>query len=73
MDRYCVNIDGISDEILAFFGYRLVDENEEFKFYQDKYAEDHIVEKAHPLLYVEDINDALSLNSNIIRLPETDL
>ena len=66
MESFCVDITGISDVILAFLGYQLIDENEEYKTYRDKYAENHLVEKALPRLYVDDLNDALSLKGNII-------
>jgi hypothetical protein len=71
MASYCVNIKGISDEILEQFGYRLIDENDEFKRYEDKYMEPHLVEKAWPLLYVEDMNDHRQLSDlRVVELPE---
>ena len=55
-----VSIDGISDEYLAFLGYDLVIEDEEFKMYKDKAGDEHIVRKdAKPYLYMDDINDAM--------------
>jgi hypothetical protein len=70
MTQYCVDISGIGDDILDFLGYHLADETDQFKVYRDKYAEDHIVFKARPLLYVEDANDALVLRSKrVINLP----
>ncbi len=71
MARFAVNISGISDETLSFFGYELQDENDVFKIYCDKYLEDHIVKKELPFLYVEDINDATFLASKaVIALPD---
>lgn len=71
MARFCVDISSIPDETLAFFGYDLRDENDEFKIYVDKYLEDHIVEKAKPRLYVEDVNDAAYMASrSVTALPD---
>jgi len=56
---------------LEFFGFVLVDEDDEFCIYLCK-GEKHIVEKANPFLYVEDINDANYLRSREkIAVPET--
>lgn len=71
MAKFAVNISRISDETLSFFGYELQEDNAEFKVYTDKYLESHIVEKARPLLYVEDINDAAYLAAKaVIALPD---
>jgi|GEM_PF-5488652 len=71
MARFAVNISGIPDETLSFFGYDFQEENDEFKIYIDKYLEAHIVKKAHPFLYVEDINDSVYLASRaVIALPD---
>lgn len=71
MAKFCVDISAMDDASLAFYGYRLDDESEEFKVYKDKHYEDHIVSKARPLLYVEDVNDAVYLAAGIvIALPD---
>lgn len=71
MARFAVNIGNIPDDTLAFFGYTLIRENSEFKVYSDKYLEDHIVAKAKPLLYVEDVNDAAYMAaSDVIAIPD---
>jgi hypothetical protein len=70
MARFCVDISHLTDEMLSFFGYDIRDENDEFKIYTDKSLEDHIVEKARPRLYVEDVNDAVYLAAtNVVALP----
>ena len=71
MAKFCVNIGAHNDKTLEFFGYRFIRENDEFKVYQDKHLEDHIVAKARPLLYVEDVNDAAYLAANeVVALPD---
>jgi hypothetical protein len=71
MARFAVNISDIPDETLSFFGYEFQEETDEFKIYIDKYREPHIVQKARPLLYVEDINDSVYLASSaVIALPD---
>lgn len=58
---FYVRIDGISDEDLEFFGYVLVEENDNFKFYRDYRLEEYVVHKANPHLFVDDVNDAVAL------------
>jgi hypothetical protein len=71
MAKFCVDISHLDDRTLGFFGYTLVDENDEFKIYQDKNREDHIVAKAHPRLYVEDVNDAVYMSSpSVVAIPD---
>lgn len=71
MAKFCVDISDMDDASLAFYGYRLDEENEEFKVYKDKHYEDHIVSKTRPLLFVEDVNDAVYMASRtVIALPE---
>jgi hypothetical protein len=71
MARFCVDISHLTDENLEFFGYQVVSENEEFKVYTDKNLEDHLVRKSSPLLYVEDINDAVYMSAiSVVALPD---
>jgi hypothetical protein len=57
MQRYYVNISGITQEFLDFLGYIVICENEEFKILSNK-GTLHIVDKSRPRLYVDDKNDA---------------
>ena len=71
MAKFCVDISQSDDASLSFFGYRLEEESEEFKVYKDKHFEDHIVSKGRPLLYVEDVNDAVYMAAKaVIALPD---
>lgn len=71
MATFCVDISQLDDRTLAFFGYRFVEENQEFKVYVDKFGEDHIVSKTRPRLYVEDVNDAAYMTAeHVIALPD---
>lgn len=71
MARFCVDISHLDDRVLGFFGYELVEENEEFKIYEDKEGSDHIVDKARPRLYVEDVNDAVYMSAtSVVALPD---
>jgi hypothetical protein len=66
---FAVEISGIPDGLLEFVGYVLVEENEEFKVYRDKYMEDHIVRKSDSLLYVDELDEAQALSAGrIVRL-----
>jgi hypothetical protein len=60
---FAVDISGIADQSLEFVGYFLVEENEEFKIFRDKYGEDHIVQKSDGLLYVDELDQAQSLGA----------
>jgi hypothetical protein len=58
---FAVEITGVTDKQLEFIGLYLVEENEEFKVYRDKYMEDHIVDKADGLLYVDELDEAQAI------------
>lgn len=62
MGRFFVRVLGVSDDVLGFLGFRLVDEDGEFKVYEDLSGKDHIVEKTNPFIYVTDFNDAQHLS-----------
>ena len=55
---YYVDISEVPEDTLEFLGYYCLAQNEEFKFYRDVYGDEHVVEKAHPFIYMEDVNDA---------------
>ena len=55
---YYVDISEVPEDTLEFLGYYRLAENEKFKFYRDIYGDEHIVEKAHPRIHMEDVNDA---------------
>lgn len=57
-----VNIEGIGDSYLGFLGFTLVSEDDEFKFYRGYNGSEHVVRKAQPRLYVDDVNDVAILN-----------
>ncbi|MAO93810.1 MAG: hypothetical protein CMM78_04805 [Rhodospirillaceae bacterium] len=72
---FFVGIGGVADSTLAFLGYTLVTENEEFKKYHDYQGEIHVVLKSKPMLKVDDMNDAMQLQqhasgSNVVRIPD---
>lgn len=58
---FYVRLNGVSDGDLEFLGYVLAGEDTQFKVYIDRQGEQHIVDKANPVLYVEDINDASTI------------
>ena len=66
MARFYVALDDISDEQLAFLGYTLIKDSEKFKIYNDYSGDNHIVYKANPFIYVDDVNDALYLNASVV-------
>ena len=71
MAKFCVDISGMDDASLAFYGYRLDEQNEEFKVYKDKHYDDHIVSRARPPLFVEDVNGAVYMAARVvIALPD---
>jgi len=61
---FAVEISNVSDKELEFVGYSLVEENEEFKVYRDKYSEDYVVRKAKPYLFVNELDEAQSLGAD---------
>jgi len=72
----CGRVSDVDDKTLAFFGFHLVEQNEEFKVHRDKFLEDHVVLISKPMLYVlyvEDFNDAKCIAAgNIIGLGHDD-
>jgi heme oxygenase len=71
MGRFAVNVSELDDRTLSFYGFELIDENEEFKVYTDKNLESHIVAKNLPYLFVEDMNDAATMpTSEVIAIPD---
>lgn len=62
---FYVRINHLTDEQLAFFGYTLVEEDEEMQVYKYYDGTLHVVEReGHRFLWVEDVNDAVALNSS---------
>lgn len=73
MPRWSVSVSHLTQEQLAFLGYRLIKENEAFCVYEDYMGDDHIVQKANPYMVVEDFNDALAINSTtVMNVPDED-
>ena len=68
MTRYYVNIAGLELEKLNFFGFQLVEENEEFALYIDGNGDPQVVDKKSPHIFVDDINDARHIDGRIIEL-----
>lgn len=66
MTTYYVNIEGLSDETLVSFGFRLIHEDQNFKLYRHYHGDDHIVDKARPRLFVDDANVAMEMGSEAI-------
>jgi hypothetical protein len=65
---FYVNIQGISDEQLAFLGFRLVKEDEAHKLYADYYGEEYLVRRDEPYLKVDDLNTAMSLGARMFQI-----
>jgi hypothetical protein len=64
MPLYYANIDGIEDSFLEFLGYTVVVEGDGFKTYRCYNGDEHIVSNEPPrFLFVEDVNDATTINS----------
>ncbi len=57
MARYYTNITGVSQALLDFIGYYIVDEDEEFKILWHK-GDIHFIDKNKPYLYLDDRTDA---------------
>ena len=68
MIRHYVSIDGLEPGVLAFFGFQLAKEDDNFAYYVDGYGEDQIVDKKSPHIYVEDFNDAQHIKGRVIAL-----
>jgi hypothetical protein len=58
--RWCVDVGHLTNDQMAFFGYVLVAENEDFAVYRH-YGEDIIVSKSDRFILVDDLNDALNM------------
>ena len=58
MGDFCVNIQGVPDDLLEFLGYRVISEDKEFRLFEDLNGDPHIVQKENPILRVDDYNDA---------------
>lgn len=66
--RYAVRISHLSRDELAVFGYYYLGEDEEFTVYVNGGGYDGqtiVVEKANPLLFVDDINDAAHMRAPV--------
>jgi hypothetical protein len=63
---FAVETTGVSDKDLEFIGYYLIEQNDEFKIYRNKYMEDHIVKKSDSLLYVDELDEAQCLGAGRI-------
>lgn len=61
MNRFYVNIAGVSQAFLDFLGYFVLFEDEDFKLLLHK-GDLHLIDKYNPHLYVDDKNDADLLN-----------
>lgn len=74
MARWYVSIDGISDDTLAFLGYTLIGQDDDFKLYSHYAGDRHLVAKnGSKFLYVDDLNDALALNAErVVPAPDED-
>jgi hypothetical protein len=68
MSRCYVSIKNVSEEVLSVLGYTLVHETDDTKIY-NHFGDEHIVDKSDPFLMMDDVNDAIHLGSEVIRLP----
>lgn len=66
MKTWFVNVGHLTDSDLRFYGYSLLKENADFKYFRDTKGSDHVVDKLSPYLYVEDYNDAMAMRSSRI-------
>lgn len=66
MGRFYVNLASVDASTLAFLGYTLIRENDEFILYEDYAGSEYLVRKSDPFMYVDDMNDALYLNATTI-------
>jgi len=57
MERFYVDITGVSQDRLDFLGYFVIYEDDEFKILSNK-GDLYIIDKARPRLFVDDVNDA---------------
>lgn len=64
MKRCYVHIGHLTRDQMAFFGYTVIAEDQDFVIYRHFTGDDHIVLKSDPHLYVDDINDAVAMSSN---------
>lgn len=60
---FYVRIDGISDEELAFLGYTVIVDDQQFKLYRDYRGDEYIVDQSNPYILVDDANDAMILSA----------
>lgn len=65
---FYVSLDGVDEDTLSIVGFVLIDENEATKLYR-YCGEDILVDKSDPFVYVDDLNDAAILGSEIIPMP----
>ena len=63
-----VRLDDVDAETLSVVGFVLIDENEAYWVYR-YLGEDVVVDKADPFAYVDDINDAAILGSELVPVP----
>lgn len=62
---FYVSIDHLTDEQLAFFGYTLVEEDEDMQVYRYYDGSIHVIERnGRRFMWVEDVNDAVALSSS---------
>jgi len=63
-ELFFVNISHIGDiNQLVFFGYHIINETDDFWLFQCFDGEEQIVQKARPLLLVNDVNDANAIGA----------
>ena len=73
MTRYYVSLRGIPEDDLAFFGIQIVFQTETHALLADHRGDEHVIEKASPHIYVEDVNDAEYLRewvNEIVVIPD---
>lgn len=61
MRRVYVDISGVPSQTLEFFGYVTLAEDDDFLLLSHK-GDVHLIDKAKPYLFVDDINDAMLLD-----------
>lgn len=66
-ELWAVRVDGMTTDELAFFGFVLISEDEEFEHYWDpRYNEAHVLPKEPPrYLMVDDLNDAIAIRRGL--------
>lgn len=62
MTLHYVNLRGIPEDILEFFGIQIVWQDDTHAMLTNMYGDEYVVEKESPHIYIDDPNDAKYLS-----------